>query len=152
MSAFQGGMRWCCFPPLSRVRDLRCLNWSWTPFADTGHACLLAAEVALQRFRSGDVALSPALAGLALNAFASACVGCQSISTSQILPPKIRPKSTAVVARRLIGNALGISELTGRSTGAAKEAEEALSAARREKHDSSRRISAKNRQSAWTDE
>ena len=36
MSAFQGGMRWCCFPPLSRVRDLRCLNWSWTPCADIG--------------------------------------------------------------------------------------------------------------------
>lgn len=94
-------------------------------WVDDCHAAVVCSDPAAAR----QLLAAAAKAGdYKLRGYADAGSGTRKLAASELLPPKPRPKTSAAVARRLIGGALNI-KLRDR------DAEQQLSAARRQQRE-----------------
>ncbi|KAL4452739.1 hypothetical protein ABPG75_008401 [Micractinium tetrahymenae] len=97
-------------------------------WVDDYHAAVICCDPAAARQLLASAAKACGAAEYKLRGYADAGSGTRKLAASELLPPKPRPKTSAAVARRLIGGALNM-KLRDR------DAEQQLSAARRQQRE-----------------
>lgn len=97
-------------------------------WVDDCHAAVVCSDPAAARQLLAAAAKAGGTAEYKLRGYADAGSGTRKLAASELLPPKPRPKTSAAVARRLIGGALNL-KLRDR------DAEQQLSTARRQQRE-----------------